>query len=76
MSDAKSETKALYDQAEEGWRELVAAAGKILEAAGKLKKTERSIDGYNIERAVLKHKPELMSQHLDGLVEHRKEEGV
>jgi len=62
-----------YDQAEEGWKELIAAADKIQDAANKLKKSDNSIDGYNIERAIIKHKPELMKQHLDGLQAHRRE---
>lgn len=62
-----------YQQAEEGWAELVAAAAKVQAAADRIKRGERSIDGYNIERALNKHKPHLMREHLDGLREHRKE---
>jgi hypothetical protein len=62
-----------YDLAEQGWRELIAAVSKIQSAANKLKKTERSIDGYDIEKAIVKHKPELMKKHLEGLQYHRKE---
>lgn len=58
--------------AEEGWAELVAAANKIQSAANAIKKTDRSIDGYNIERSLNKHKPLLMKEHYDGLKEHRK----
>jgi hypothetical protein len=66
------ETSA-YQQAEDGWAELVAAAAKVQAAADRLKQSARSIDGYNIERALNKHKPHLMREHLDGLREHRKE---
>ena len=61
-----------WQSAEEGWGELIAAAKKIQAAADEIKKGDRSIDGYNIERSLNKHKPDLMKQHLDGLKEHRK----
>lgn len=61
-----------WQMAEDGWAELVAAAAKVQAAANAIKKTEHSIDGYNIERSLNKHKPDLMKQHLDGLREHRK----
>ena len=70
---AQPETLNPYQLAEEGWADLVAAAAKVQAAADKLKQTERSIDGYNIERALNKHKPLMMQQHLEGLREHRKE---
>lgn len=78
MSDEKSmaptpKEENAYDQAEQGWRELIAAVDRIQAAANRLKKTERSIDGYDIEKAIVKHKPELMKKHLEGLVAHRKE---
>lgn len=62
-----------YDLAEQGWRDLIAAVDKIQTAANRLKKTDRSIDGYDIEKAIVKHKPELMKKHLEGLLAHRKE---
>lgn len=62
-----------WQTAEEGWAELVAAAAKIQAAADAIKKTDRSIDGYNIERSLNKHKPDLMQMHSEGLKEHRKE---
>jgi hypothetical protein len=62
-----------YDLAEEGWRDLIAAAEKVQSAANKIKKTARSVDGYGIEKALIRHKPELMKKHLEGLREHRKE---
>ncbi len=65
-----------WQMAEEGWRELTAAAAKIQAAANAIKKTERSIDGYNIERTLNKHKPHLMAEHLEGLKEHRKENSL
>ncbi|HYG75507.1 MAG TPA: hypothetical protein VEK08_10935 [Planctomycetota bacterium] len=65
-----------YQMAEDGWSELVAAAAKIQAAANLLKKGEKSIDGYNIERSLNKHKPDLMKQHLEGLRLHRKENKV
>jgi len=61
-----------YQAAEEGWEELVRAAAKVQAAANAIKKTERSVDGYNIERTLNKHKPHLMAEHLAGLREHRK----
>ena len=42
-------------------------------AADEIKKGEHSIDGYNIERSLNKHKPDLMKLHYAGLKEHRKE---
>ena len=62
-----------YDLAEQGWCDLLSAVDKIQSAANKLKKTDRSIDGYDIEKAIVKHKPELMKKHLEGLRAHRKE---
>jgi hypothetical protein len=62
-----------WQQAEEGWAELVAAAAKIQAASNAIKKTERSVDGYNVERSLNKHKPQLMQEHLEGLRLHRKE---
>ncbi len=62
-----------YALAEQGWQEMVAGAAKIQAAANKLKKSERSIDGYNIERALIKHKPEQIQVHLEGLREHRRD---
>ena len=73
MAAAKSSEENPYELAEQGWKDLVDAAEKIQSAANLLKKTENSIDGYNIERALIKHKPDLMSQHLAGLQEHRKD---
>jgi len=61
-----------YQLAEEGWEELVQAAAKVQAAANAIKKTERSVDGYNIERSLNKHKPHLMAEHLANLREHRK----
>jgi hypothetical protein len=65
-----------WQQAEDGWRELVAASEKILAAAKAIQKTERSVDGYNIEKSLNKHKPDMMRLHLEGLRLHRKEHGV
>jgi len=62
-----------WQMAEEGWAELVAAANKIQSAANLIKKGDRSIDGYNVERSLNKHKPNLMKEHYEGLKSHRKE---
>jgi hypothetical protein len=62
-----------WQQAEDGWKELVAAAAKIQSAANAIKSGPRSIDGYNIERSLNKHKPHLMQEHYDGLKAHRQE---
>lgn len=70
MSDQE---KSPWQSAEEGWAELVAAAAKIQQAANDIKKSERSVDGYNIERSLNKHKPHLMKEHWDGLKAHRAE---
>ena len=61
-----------WQSAEDGWKELVAAAAKIQAAANDIKKGPRSIEGYNIERSLNKHKPDLMKEHLAGMQEHRK----
>lgn len=68
-----ADTTNPWQQAEEGWTELVAASEKILAAAKAIQKTERSIDGYNIEKSLNKHKPQLMTEHRDGLKMHRAE---
>ena len=62
-----------YDDAEVGWQELMKAAARIQAAADRLKRGQRPIDGYEIERALRKHKPELMRGHLEGLQKHRKD---
>jgi hypothetical protein len=67
------EEKTPWQRAEEGWAELVAAAAKIQQAANDIKKTDRSVDGYNIERSLNKHKPHLMKEHHEGLKQHRAE---
>jgi len=68
-----AETENPWQMVEEGWSELMQAANKIQAAADIIKKGERSIDGYNIERALNKHKPHLIEEHLKGLREHRQE---
>jgi hypothetical protein len=60
-----------WQLAEEGWADLVKAAAKVQTAADAIKQTDRSVDGYNIERTLNKHKPHLMQEHLQGLREHR-----
>ena len=65
-----------YDEAEEGWRDLMAAAQKVQSAANRIKSGTRSIDGYEIEKALRKHKPELMKGHLEGLQNHRKDNRI
>lgn len=72
MADGAKEENA-YDLAEQGWKDLIDAADKIQRAANALKKGENSIDGYNIERALIKHKPDMMKSHLEGLQAHRKD---
>jgi len=62
-----------WQQAEEGWAELIAAANKIQAAANAIKHGDRSVDGYNIERSLNKHKPHLMQEHHVGLKAHRAE---
>ncbi|MBI4605118.1 MAG: hypothetical protein HY721_24405 [Planctomycetes bacterium] len=61
-----------WDEAEAGWQDLVAAAARIQAAASRIKDTDRSFDGYEIERTLRKHRPELMKSHLDNLRAHRK----
>lgn len=65
-----------YDEAEAGWQDLVAAAQRILAAAARIKESQRSFDGYEIERTLRRHRPELMKDHLEGLRHHRKENSV
>ncbi len=62
-----------YDETEEGWKDLIAAAARLQAAVNRVKNGQRSIDGYEIERALRKHKPEMMAGHLEGLRNHRKE---
>lgn len=65
-----------YDEAEAGWRDLIAASQRILAAANRIKEGERSFDGYEIERALRRHRPETMKEHLEGLQQHRKDNGL
>ena len=65
-----------YDEAEAGWEDLMKAAARIQSAANRIKGGQRSIDGYEIEKALRKHKPELMRGHLDGLRQHRKDNRI
>ena len=65
-----------YAEVEQGWMDLIAAANRIQQAASRIKAGSRSADGYEIERALKKHKPELMRKHLEGLQSHRRENRV
>jgi hypothetical protein len=62
-----------YDEAEAGWADLIAAAARIQSAANRMKNGAQPIDGYEVEKALRKHKPELMRGHLEGLQKHRKD---
>ena len=62
-----------YEEAEAGWQDLLEAAARIQAAANRIKDGARSIDGYEIERTLRKHKPEQMKSHLEGLRQHRAE---
>lgn len=62
-----------YDEAEAGWEDLIAAVARIQAAANRIKDGSRAIDGYEIERTLRKHKPDLMKNHLEGLRQHRRE---
>lgn len=62
-----------YEETEAGWNDLIAAAARIQAAANQIKEGERSIDGYEIERTLRKHRADLMKSHLEGLRQHRKE---
>jgi hypothetical protein len=65
-----------YDEVEQGWQDLIAAANRIQAAANRIKEGSRSVDGYEIERALKKHKPEMMRKHLEGLQSHRREHRI
>ncbi len=62
-----------YDEVEKGWQDLIAAASRIQAAANQIKAGSRSVDGYDIERTLKRHRPELMRKHLEGLQSHRRE---
>ena len=62
-----------YDEAEAGWKELIAAAARIQAAANHIKAGPNPLDGYEIEKALRKHKPELMKGHLEGLQGYRRQ---
>jgi hypothetical protein len=62
-----------YDEAEAAWKDLIAASERLQAAANRIKDGARSIDGYEIERALRKHRPEMLRKHLEGLQQHRKE---
>ena len=62
-----------YAEAEAGWQDLIAAAARIQAAANRIKDGARSVDGYEIERTLRKHRPDLMKAHLEGLRQHRRE---
>jgi hypothetical protein len=66
----------LYDLAEAAWLGLIAAADRLQSVANRMKKTARSVDGYGIEKALIKHRPDLMKRHLENLKAHRKEHGL
>jgi len=65
-----------YDEAEAGWQDLIQAALRIQGAANRIKDFPRSNAGYEIERTLRKHKPELMKTHLEGLRAHRRQNRV
>lgn len=65
-----------YDEVEKGWQDLIAAASRIQAAANQIKAGSRSVDGYEIERTLKRHRPELMRKHLEGLQSHRRENRV
>ena len=65
-----------YDEIEQGWLDLIAAANRIQVAANQIKAGSRSADGYEVERALKKHKPELLRKHLEGLQAHRRENRI
>ena len=62
-----------YDEAEAGWKDLAAAAARVQAAANRIKNGKSPIDGYEIEKALRRHKPELVKEHLEGLQRHRKD---
>ena len=62
-----------FDEAEAGWRDLIAAAARIQSAANRIKAGPHAIDGYEIEKALRKHKPEMMKGHLEGLQDYRRQ---
>ncbi|HZN57450.1 MAG TPA: hypothetical protein VFD71_05185 [Planctomycetota bacterium] len=65
-----------WDEAEAGWNDLVNAAARIQSAASRIKESDRSFDGYEIERTLRRHRPDLMKEHLEGLRKHRKDNRV
>ncbi len=65
-----------WDEAEAGWQDLINAVQRIQSAANRIKETDRSFDGYEIERTLRRHRPELIKQHLEGLRQHRKDNEV
>jgi hypothetical protein len=65
-----------WDEAEAGWNDLVNAAARIQLAASRIKESDRSFDGYEIERTLRRHRPDLMKEHLEGLRKHRKDNRV
>ena len=62
-----------YEEAEAGWLDLITATERIMAAANRIKDGPRSFDGYEIERTLRRHRPELMKGHLEGLRQHRKD---
>ena len=62
-----------YAEAEAGWQDLLKAVQRIQAAANRIKDGARGIDGYEIERTLRKHRPELIKGHLEGLQEHRRQ---
>ena len=65
-----------WDEAEAGWNDLVNAAARIQKAASRIKESDRSFDGYEIERTLRRHRPDLMKEHLEGLRKHRKDNRI
>jgi len=62
--------------AEKHWENLIAAAEGIQQCADALKKSTRSRDGYDMEKALGWHRIEKMRVHLQGLRLHCAAHGI
>jgi len=76
MQDNGQDLTPLFKEVEQGWLDLEAAAQRIQAAADKLKETDKSIAGFQVEKALNKHKAYLIPAHRQNLQEYMKAQKI
>lgn len=66
----------IYRSALIGWSDLLKASERIQYACNELKKTDQSISGFQIEKALNKHKVHLIAAHMANLEEFMRTKGI